>query len=145
MRVQDVMSRNVETVEAGASVAEARDVMKTRGIRHLVVRESGAITGVVSSHDVKTADGVVADVMSRHVLTLPSNATLSDAANTLRGHAIGCLPVLDGKKLVGIVTISDLLEVMGKGGGRAHDRARPYLARRQGAPKKARGERLVAR
>jgi acetoin utilization protein AcuB len=141
MRVRDVMSTGVETIDAGCAVALARDLMKSRRFRHLVVLCGGRIAGVVSERDIDRVDasipvGAVRDAMSRDVVTLASDATLADAAKLLRGHAIGCLPVLEGARLVGIVTVSDLLDVMGRGGGHAHDRARPYLARRQGPPKK---------
>jgi acetoin utilization protein AcuB len=141
MRVRDVMSRDVETIDAGCASVLARELMRSRRIRHLVVLCGGRIAGVVSERDLDRvgADvpvGAVREVMTGDVVALPSAATLASAANLLRGRAIGCLPVIDGKRLVGIVTVSDLLDVMGRGGGHAHDRARPYVARRQGPPKK---------
>ena len=141
MRVRDVMSREVETIDAGCAVALARDLMASRRIRHLIVLCGGRIAGVVSQHDIDRVDaavpvGAVRDVMNGDVVTLSSDATLADAANLLRGRAVGCLPVIDRCRLVGIVTVSDLLDVMGRGGGHAHDRARPYVSRRQGPPKK---------
>jgi CBS domain-containing protein len=47
-----------------------------------------------------------------------------EAANLMRGRSIGCLPVLDGRKLVGIVTVTDLLELLGRGAERPMARGR---------------------
>ena len=57
------------------------------------------IQRVVGGHRAEAAFGLVA----------------AEQANLLRGHEIGCLPVLDGKKLVGIVTTTDMLDLIGRG------------------------------
>ena len=150
MRLRDLMSTPVETIEGGASVAEARERMRVRRVRHLVVRSGGRLLGIVSERDVGgprglPVEGRVGDVMSRGVVTAPGDSTLREAANLLRGNAIGCLPVVDAKRLVGIVTISDVLDALGRGAAPSRERAKPYVARRQGPLGKPRGERLKAR
>ncbi|CAN5899249.1 hypothetical protein BH11MYX2_BH11MYX2_11170 [soil metagenome] len=56
--------------------------------------------------------------MTAHVVVAAPETTIKQAANLLRGRVIGCLPVVDGKTLVGIVTTTDLLELIGRGAER---------------------------
>ncbi len=150
MLVQDIMTPHVEDVAADASCAKARESMAARGIRHLVVRRDGQVVGVVSQRDLggprgAAPAGTVEDVMSRRVVTVEPTATLRRVANLLRGHVVGCLPVEEGGRIVGIVTISDVLDALGRGESHMRSRARPYVARRQGPLGKPRGERLRPR
>lgn len=120
MRVKEIMKREVRTIAPDRPLVEASETMRIRGIRHLVVLEHARIVGVVSNRDLaaisrRELDEVrVRDVMNRHVITIEAEATVAQAANRMRGHSIGCLPVLDGEKLAGIVTITDMLEHIGR-------------------------------
>lgn len=148
MRIEEIMTPNVHSIEPGASLVKARDLMKARGIRHLVVRQDGRLVGVISERDVggprgSAPAGTVADAMSHGVVSIESDATLRQAANLLRGHVIGCLPVMDGDRLVGILTISDVLDALGHGESPMRGRGKPYVARRQGPLGKARGGRAT--
>lgn len=117
MRIQDVMSSPVETITARATIAEARSAMKRKRIRHLVVIEKGQPLGVISSRDLAGEPSAVAvtEVMARDLATAGPRDTIRDAANRMRGRTVGCLPVVDGARVVGIVTTSDLLELIGRG------------------------------
>ena len=55
------------------------------------------------------------DLMTPHVVTITPTTPIRTAANVLRGHSIGCLVVVTGGRIVGIVTVADLLEQMGRG------------------------------
>lgn len=124
MRLQDIMSTNVQTVPPSASVADARTLMRTKGIHHLVVVNKGKIIGIVSDRDlggrVRARSGgdesaSVADVMVTNPVSASSDMTVRQAANLLRGRGIGCLPITDGTRPVGIITTTDLLELIGRG------------------------------
>lgn len=150
MRIREIMTKNVQSIDHAASVAQARDLMRSKAIRHLVVRQDGRPVGVLSDRDVGGPRGVVptgsvGDAMSRGIVTVAPDSTLRDAANLLRGHVVGCLPVIEDDRLVGIVTISDVLDVLGRGSAPQRGRAKPYVARRQGPLGKPRGERFKAR
>ena len=54
-------------------------------------------------------------MMTSHVVTVGLTDSIRTVANLMRGKTIGCVPVLDGTKLVGILTVSDLLEMLGRG------------------------------
>jgi CBS domain-containing protein len=71
--------------------------------------------------------------MSERVVTLPSNASIRQAANLMRGRGIGCLAVVDGTKPIGIVTITDLLELIGRGVECPVERSKRWTLARRGA------------
>ncbi|HEY0709093.1 MAG TPA: CBS domain-containing protein [Polyangia bacterium] len=111
------MSSPVESVAPTALVPEARALMKRQGVHHLIVRNGRTIVGVLSARDLVGAspsDSVDA-LMSEKPVTATARTTIKEAANLMRGRAVGCLPVVDGSQVLGIVTISDLLELIGKG------------------------------
>ena len=118
MRISDVMTTNVHTVDALESLAGARKAMQDRGIHHLVVVRDGRVAGLVTSEllDWGEAESIarVEDVMFRHVASGTPDLTVRQAADLLRGRAAGALPIFDGDRLAGIVTVSDLLDLLGR-------------------------------
>ena len=120
IRIRDVMKHNVESISPRESAESARNRMRLRRIRHLVVVEDGNVVGVVSDRDLNGSPEArrfesVGDVMTAPVVSADPEMTLRQAANRLRGLSIGCLPVLEDERLVGIVTTTDLLELLGRG------------------------------
>jgi CBS domain-containing protein len=134
MRLMDIMETKVDTVSPRASLEAALTRMKTRGIRHLVVTDDDRIVGVLSTRDIgrrPAAMATVADVMTPRPVTAAPATTVRQAANLMRGRSLGCLPVVERGRLKGIVTVSDLLTLIGRGAERPMARGvRPVLARR---------------
>jgi len=130
MRLADIMSTQVKTVGPGATLGEARALMETAGIDHLVVVEGGLAVGVLSARDLGGRSssgrdaGLVEDAMSPHVVGMAPEATVRQAANRLRGRGVGCLAVMDDGRLRGIVTTQDLLELIGRGTPSQHRHGR---------------------
>jgi acetoin utilization protein AcuB len=129
LRLQDVMSTEVKTISPGKSADEAWGLMDMHNIHHLVVVDGGEVVGVISARDLggkKDAArrrGIkVADVMHEKPVTAAPTDTIRQAANKLRGHGVGCLPVVEGRKVKGILTITDCLELIGRGA----ERPTPY-------------------
>jgi CBS domain-containing protein len=122
MRVQDVMTRNVKTVSAAATADEAWSLMRMKRIHHLVVLEGREIAGVVSARDLGGPHGatvrdtrLVSELMTENVVTIEPEMPVRQAANLLRGRAIGCLVVIQDGRVKGVVTTADLLELIGRG------------------------------
>jgi CBS domain-containing protein len=119
------MSEPVETVPPSMSLHEAATLMREHRFHHLIVKDAGGIVGVLSDSDIKESAPIVGrdldvrDVMSLNVATIDENATVRRVANLMQGRSIGCLAVTRNNKLTGIVTVSDLLRLLGKGGDRA--------------------------
>ena len=122
MRLADIMSSPVETVEETIPVETAWNRMQELGIHHLVVTREGKAAGILSTRDLSGPRGVAlrwagtaGDLMATRIVTATPETTVREAANLLRGRAIGCLPIVRGARIVGIVTITDLLEMIGRG------------------------------
>ena len=117
MRVQDVMSNHVVSVDPKTAIAVARESLRNGEIDHLVVVDGKRVVGVIAGRDLLQArdEAAVSDVMTRNVVTIEPEATLRRAAGVMRGRGVGCLPVIDDGRLVGIVTTSDLLSALAKG------------------------------
>ena len=101
---------------------DAWEIMRNKSIRHLIVAKGTQVVGVFSDRDAGGRAGAtirrgrtVADLMTRNVVTVDREDTVRKAANLMRGRTIGCLPVTRNGKLVGIVTTSDLLVLLGRG------------------------------
>jgi predicted transcriptional regulator len=117
------MKHRVETVSAGESAENALRRMRLKRIHHLVVTLGSEVLGVISARDLDSLGSfrqvqIVEDVMTSPAVTARPGMTLRQAANLLRGRSIGCLPVMEKRRLVGILTITDLLELIGTRGAR---------------------------
>jgi acetoin utilization protein AcuB len=96
--------------------------MRRKGIHHLVVMADSTVTGVLSDRDAGGRSGasvrarsLVSELMTTSVVTVDPDSTIRKTANLMRARTIGCVPVIRGTRLVGIVTVSDLLELLGRG------------------------------
>ena len=129
MNVARRMKRNPVFVDEGDSMKKAMDLLKEHEIRHLpVLKDGDRLVGILSERDIKQAspspataleireiyyllDKVkVKQIMTRRVFTVSSNASIEEAALIMREKKIGCLPVVDGGRLVGILTETDILD-----------------------------------
>jgi acetoin utilization protein AcuB len=122
MQVKEIMSNVVISVSSTLDAEHAWREMRTARIHHLVVVDDRRIVGVLSDRDLGGVTGEefrkgkrVADVMSSRTLVVGPEMSVSDAARLFAGYRVSCLPVLDGKSLVGIVTTRDLVDLVGKG------------------------------
>jgi acetoin utilization protein AcuB len=141
MRIQDIMTRRVETITAAEPVAAAIERMRQKRIRHLVVMRGRKLAGIVSAGDLRGLSGGrtgrVEDVMSAPAVSATADMTIRKAANLLRGRSIGCLPIMDGADLVGIVTTTDLLERIGRGAERSVDKGKRWILKGRGPRRKS--------
>jgi CBS domain-containing protein len=127
MQVKEVMSTAVEVVERNDDLSRVEDLMVAKKLRHVPVLENGEVVAIVSQRDLfkammsstmgygEKAQKVylhsvrVKEIMAYPVVTVAPDTSVGDAANLMLQKGIGCLPVLDGSQLVGIVTKTDLL------------------------------------
>lgn len=122
MRVQQLMTRNVKMIAPTAAAEDAWNMMRFNRLHHLVVLDNRRLVGVLSERDAGgprgtavRANSVVGDLMTAPVVTVEPATTVRQAANVMRGRSIGCLVVVESGRVVGIVTVSDLLELVGRG------------------------------
>lgn len=142
IRLQDVMNTKVKAIAPGSAVEQASTLMQQHEIHHLVVIDRGDVVGVISARDLAgsrrgaASKGLtVRDLMHAKPITAKPTDTLRQAANKLRGFGIGCLPIVEGKKVKGIVTITDCLEMIGRGAEHPKKHTeRPTLTHKHGKP-----------
>ena len=126
MRVYEVMSKAVETVRPAVQASEAKTRMRQRKIHHLVVKQGGELTGVISQRDLGGArlpkslgTWTVGDLMTSPVVTVTTRTPVRRAAAIMKGQSIGSLVVTSANgKVAGIVTVSDLLNLLARNGDR---------------------------
>jgi len=127
MTVGKVMSPTPVVVEPKAPLREVCRLMAEHRIRHVPVVSADGLVGVISDRDVREAlpspigpDGAaeyaaamdhiaVWKVMAEQVITVTPRTPLAQAAHLLADRKIGCLPVIEAGRLVGIVTETDVL------------------------------------
>jgi len=115
MLVSDRMTTNPISIPRVATVGQALDVMDVQGLRHLpVVDEKGSLVGILSERDLLRARGdtSVQEVMTQDAITVTEYTALEEAARILADHRMSLLPVVRHGKLVGIITETDLLEIL---------------------------------
>jgi acetoin utilization protein AcuB len=124
MKVKKRMAKKVVIIRKDATVSDAINLMKKHSIRHLPVIEEGALVGWVTEGDIRQAylaslieQVSIGDIMIKDPLTISPEANLEEAAELLFRHGIGGLPVVDNNKVVGVITVADIMaafiEVMG--------------------------------
>jgi CBS domain-containing protein len=119
MLVKEVMSTCLKTVRPIDSIKEAACLMNESMIGCLIVISgTGKIEGIVTERDILTdvvAEGkdscsvTVGEIMTKDIVVISPDATLEDAADVMTSKKIKKLPVVQGGKLVGIVTATDLV------------------------------------
>ncbi|ENO3939970.1 CBS domain-containing protein [Aeromonas veronii] len=130
MTLSEIMTEHPFTLGPSNSVKQAMDLMQQERIRHIpIVDEQHHLQGLVTLTDIlatresklllispereaEFTDSVQLDeIMTRQVASVDPHAGIKEAALYLQRHRYGCLPVLKGRKLIGIVTESDFISV----------------------------------
>jgi len=110
----------VYSVAEGATLKEAAELLDSRKVGAMVIlNEAGMVIGVVSERDVVRAvaksgaaalKSTVSDVMSRQVVTAKPGDTLEQAMAKMTDRRIRHLPVVNGQRLLGVISIGDLVK-----------------------------------
>ncbi len=126
-RVRDIMQEKVVTISDGDTLSTVEDIMTLGHVRHMPVVHAGKLVGVVSERDLLRASlsnltefgseqrrafltvVEIARVMSTPPIVIEADAGVQEAARVMAENKIGCLPVVDGGTLVGMLTETDLL------------------------------------
>jgi CBS domain-containing protein len=138
MKVGEIMSRPAITVSAETGIKAAAILLAKHGVSALpVVDANGGLVGIVSEADLLTIETrpdprtqatplaptagsspqTVAEVMTRDVLTVSTGSEVSQAARIMLAEGIKRLPVVQGRRVVGILSRRDLVKVMARGDG----------------------------
>ncbi|HUL61560.1 MAG TPA: CBS domain-containing protein [Methanocella sp.] len=116
VKVRDIMTKDVVTIDAASSVADALKLMFERKHLGYPVLENGRLAGVVTLSDVakvpedRRGATLVRDIMTRNVITLKPDDDASTAVQRISQYRIGRLLVMEGDRIAGIVSRSDLVK-----------------------------------
>lgn len=128
MFVRNKMTSNPFTISPNHTIADAQELITKNDVKRLPVMNNGKLVGILSKSDIVHASPSkatalsmgeityllaktkISSIMSKNPITISPNALLEEAAILMRNHDFGCLPVVDGEKLVGIITESDILD-----------------------------------
>ncbi|MBV8876280.1 MAG: CBS domain-containing protein [Gammaproteobacteria bacterium] len=117
----DRKGREVFSVSPAAAVLEAIRMMAERHVGALLVMQGDELTGIVSERDYarkvilkgrSSADTPVRDIMSTPVLTVQPEATVEKCMQLMTDHRVRHLPVVEGRRVVGMVSIGDLVKAV---------------------------------
>jgi diguanylate cyclase (GGDEF)-like protein len=111
--VRHVMTRAPVVVSLQTGVEKLNTLMADHGVHHLLVcRAPKRLAGVISDRDLHSRPGqTAAEVMTAEVVTVAPDTPLSTAITCLIERRFSCLPVVDGKRLCGLITSKDLMLV----------------------------------
>ena len=114
--VADLMSKRVKTIDSKASLEEAAKMMTRWKIGSLVITRGGRPTGMITEGDISKAVGrrlapsrTRVDFLHRKLVTVGPKMKMEDAARLMATVGVKKLPVMEGGKLAGIVTQSDIV------------------------------------
>jgi CBS domain-containing protein len=126
-RVRDIMETKLVTISASERLSMVEDIMTLGRVRHMPVVQGGELVGVVSERDLLRASlselsehraderrmflhvVEISRVMSSPPVVIGPDATIREAALLMADRKIGCLPVVEGGRLIGLVTETDVL------------------------------------
>jgi acetoin utilization protein AcuB len=128
--VRDFMSSPVTTVPHDARLLDAALTLRRTGYRHLAIVDGERLVGIITDRDVyRFAPSLLSNmspeeynaifentpidrVMTRNPLTVTPTTPVREAVKLMHNHKLGCLPVVEGEKLVGMVTTTDMLSLL---------------------------------
>ena len=116
MLVNKIMSENLVTIAPDKRVGQALKLMQQHSIRHLPVVQDDRMVGWITSRDLREVllasmleKITVEDVMLKNPITVTPETPVEEAARLVYDHKIGGMPVLSAGKLVGVITLMDLI------------------------------------
>lgn len=123
MLIRDIMTSPPVAISPDVTLAEAYRILQEKDIRHLPVVDRGRLVGVITDRDLRLAtsclapspfspDSRVAEAMCREPVTADASDPVEDAAARMRERKIGCLPIVEDGRLIGIITGIDLLDAL---------------------------------
>ena len=114
MYVKDLMTPKVVSVTPSDTLKTARALLREYRIHHLLVVENDRVVGILSIRQLatKSDDTRVSEAMLRDFVAVDPSAPVKRAAEMMIGRPAGCLPVMIGSHIEGIITTTDLLRAV---------------------------------
>ena len=120
-QVRDIMEKNVITIDYTKNALDASLILKEKEISFLVILKEGKPEGIISERDivrnigagdVKSSQIQIEEIMSKNFKWVEPEAEVEDVVQKMLNNNIRCLIVLENEKLVGVITQTNLSEVL---------------------------------
>lgn len=114
MRVADFMTTDVVSVEIPGNRDDVLKILKRTGISGVPVLKGGKLVGIITRKDLlrKAEETQLGLLMTPDPVTISPDATIREAASLMIKHSIRRLPVIENKKLVGLISVADLVAAL---------------------------------
>ncbi|MFP3870404.1 MAG: CBS domain-containing protein [Syntrophobacteria bacterium] len=127
MKIRDIMATEIVTLDVDEELSLASDIMNLGRIRHLPIMEGEILVGIISQRDLFRASlasvmgydyaatrdylkrVAIREAMVKEVITIGPDTEIREAGRIMLERKIGCLPVVEDDRLVGMVTETDIL------------------------------------
>jgi len=121
MFVKDIMRKKVISIDQDKTILDVCNKFKKNRLGSFVVVNAGSIVGIITERDIierviveqkNPKKTKVEDVMSKNIITIHASAKIEQAAELMRKHKIKKLPVILNNEFAGIITVTDLANIM---------------------------------
>ncbi len=117
MKTRELLAKEPVTVQCAMTLRDAAGLMDTANVGALLVMDGARLVGVVTDRDIVVravagaypSDSRIDSVMSMDIVTVDADADVHEAYKILGSHGVRRLPVLEGDRIVGMLTVDDLL------------------------------------
>ena len=135
--IQNKIEQNIFTISPESTVLEAISLMADKGIGALVVTQQEKVVGILSERDYMrkvtlmkrtSEETTVSEIMTAKVLTVTKSTTVEDCLGLMTERHLRHLPVVENDKLIGLISIGDLVKVVMEDQRKLIDQLQQYIA-----------------
>ena len=135
--IQNKIEQNIFTISPESTVLEAISLMADKGIGALVVTDQDKVVGIFSERDYTrkiilmertSKETTVSEIMTAKVLTVTKSNSVEDCLNLMTDRHLRHLPVVENDKLIGLISIGDLVKVVMEDQRKLIDQLQQYIA-----------------
>lgn len=116
MNLVDIMSKKIIVGNKDDNIVKIADIMKKYDIGFIPIVDNKKIIGVITDRDITTKavsnndiNNHISNYMTKNIISISSNSSISDALNTMKKNKIKRILISDNKKIIGVISISDIL------------------------------------
>ncbi len=112
LKVKNIMTKNPITIELDNKIKEAKRLLSYHNIGRLLITKNEQLIGIVTDGDLvieHDQNAQIEDFVTENLITISENKSVIDAAKIMAEHQISGLPVMDNNKMVGIITVEDII------------------------------------
>ena len=120
IKVCDAMTKRPVTVSSDTSIKKCAEIMEKEKVGSLIIKDNSHLLGIIKERDIVRSvvlenhdanKEVVSNYMVKRVITITPDVDIYEALIVMRDEDVRMLPVMDGKKIIGLLTVKDILKI----------------------------------